>query len=60
MFEKVLLPTDFSPDSQRILGYVRDIPGIRKVTLLHVAEASSPLLREPDPGPQTKKIPGFS
>jgi len=54
MFEKVLLPTDFSPDSQRILGYVRDIPGIRKVTLLHVDKASTPLLCESDPGPQTK------
>ena len=54
MFEQVLLPTDFSPDSQRILGYVRDIPGIRNVTLLHVAEASTPLRRESDPGPQAK------
>ncbi|MDP3396932.1 MAG: universal stress protein [Methanoregula sp.] len=54
MFEKVLLTTDFSPDSQRILGYVRDIPGIIKVTLLHIVEASNPLQRELDQGPQTK------
>jgi nucleotide-binding universal stress UspA family protein len=52
VFEKVLVPTDFSPDCQRILGYVRDIPGIRNITLLHVTETSSPLQQEP--GPQTK------
>ena len=40
MFEKVLLPTDFSPDSQRVLGYVKDIPGIQKVILLHVVDAT--------------------
>jgi nucleotide-binding universal stress UspA family protein len=54
VFEKVLLPTDLSPDSQRILGYVRDIPGVRKVTLLHVVKTSEPLLRDPDQDPQTK------
>ncbi|MDO9033615.1 MAG: universal stress protein [Methanoregula sp.] len=54
MFEKILLPTDFSPDSQRILEYVWDIPGVRKVTLLHVVEAHTPLQRELDQGPQTK------
>ena len=40
MFEKVLLPTDFSTDSQRVLGYVKDIPGVRKVILLHVVDAT--------------------
>lgn len=54
MFEKILLPTDFSPDSQRILEFVRDIPGVRKVTLLHVVEAPTPLRRELDQDPQTK------
>jgi len=42
MFGKVLLPTDFSPDSQRVLGYVRDIPGVSEVLLLHVVDASRP------------------
>jgi len=42
MFEQVLLPTDFSSDSRRILAYVRDIPGIRNVTLLHVVDPTSP------------------
>lgn len=40
MFEKVLLPTDFSPDSQRVLAYMKDIPGVRNVTLLHVVDAT--------------------
>lgn len=40
MFEKVLIPTDFSPDSQRILWYVKDIPGVREVLLLHVVDAT--------------------
>ena len=40
MFEKVLLPTDFSADSQKVLGYVKDIPGVREVILLHVVDAT--------------------
>jgi nucleotide-binding universal stress UspA family protein len=42
MFEKVLLPTDFSPDSQRVLDYVEDIPGVREVIILHVFDATRP------------------
>ncbi|MDO9550485.1 MAG: universal stress protein [Methanoregula sp.] len=51
MFEKVLLPTDFSSDSQRLLVYVRDIPGVRKVTLLHVVKPPTPSQREFDQDP---------
>jgi nucleotide-binding universal stress UspA family protein len=51
MFEKVLLPTDFSPDSQRVLGYVKDIPGIREVLLLHVVDATHPSRRGWEHGP---------
>jgi nucleotide-binding universal stress UspA family protein len=40
MFEKVLLPTDFSHDSQSVLGNVKEIPGIREVILLHVVDAT--------------------
>lgn len=40
MFEKVLLPTDFSVDSQKVLGYVKDIPGVQNVILLHVVDAT--------------------
>lgn len=52
MFEKVLLPTDFSPDSQRVLAYVKDIPGVRNVTLLHVVDATHPSRRGRDQDPQ--------
>jgi nucleotide-binding universal stress UspA family protein len=51
MFEKVLLPTDFSPDSQRVLGYVKDIPGVREVLLLHVVDATHPSRRGWEHGP---------
>jgi nucleotide-binding universal stress UspA family protein len=40
MFETVLLPTDFSSDSERALGYITDIPGVRKVILFHVIDAT--------------------
>lgn len=52
MFEKVLLPTDFSTDSQRVLSYVRDIPGVREVLLLHVVDATHPSRHGWDHGPQ--------
>ena len=51
MFEKVLLPTDFSPDSQKVLSYVRDIPGVREVLLLHVVDATHPSRHGWDHGP---------
>jgi nucleotide-binding universal stress UspA family protein len=52
MFEKVLLPTDFSADSQRVLGYVGDIPGGREVIILHVFDATRPSRRGWDHSPQ--------
>lgn len=52
MFEKVLLPTDFSPDSQKVLSYVQDIPGVREVFLLHVVDATRPSRHGWDHGPQ--------
>ncbi len=51
MFEKILLPTDFSPDSQKVLGYVKDIHGAREVILLHVVDATHPSRRGWDHGP---------
>jgi nucleotide-binding universal stress UspA family protein len=42
MFEKVLLPTDFSKDAQELLACVGDIPGIKEVILLHVIDATHP------------------
>jgi len=52
MFEKVLLPTDFSADSERVLGYVKDIPGIREVILLHVVDATRQSVKGWTHGPQ--------
>jgi nucleotide-binding universal stress UspA family protein len=52
MFEKVLLPTDFSPDSERVLGYVKDIPGVEEVTLLHVVDATRPSRKGWDHNPE--------
>jgi nucleotide-binding universal stress UspA family protein len=52
MFEKVLLPTDFSGDSHRVLEYVRDIPGIRKVILLHVVDATRQSIQGWTHGPE--------
>lgn len=58
MFEKVLLPTDFSSDSEKVLEYVRDIPGVQKVFLLHVVDATRASLRgwEHDPKIENAKI----
>jgi nucleotide-binding universal stress UspA family protein len=42
MFEKILLPADFSSDSRRVLDYVGEIPGIREAILFHVVDATRP------------------
>jgi nucleotide-binding universal stress UspA family protein len=42
MFEKVLVTLDFSPDSQKILDQITEIPGIQEVVLLHVVDATRP------------------
>ena len=41
MFEKVLLPTDFSEYARKTMEYVNEIPGIREAILLYVAEEVS-------------------
>jgi nucleotide-binding universal stress UspA family protein len=43
MFEKVLVPTDFSEYAQKMLDCVGEIPGLKEVVLLHVVDASNPL-----------------
>lgn len=48
MFEKVLIPTDFSKEAKKVVECVGDIPGIKDVVLLNVA-ARSPLARIWDP-----------
>jgi nucleotide-binding universal stress UspA family protein len=43
MYKKVLFPTDFSPYSEKILEWIREIPGIREVVLLHIVDTISSL-----------------
>lgn len=50
MFEKILVPTDFSKYSQKVLECVSEIPGVTDVALLHVIDATDPLARVWDPG----------
>jgi len=42
MFEKVLVALDFSPDSQKILDHISEIPGVQEVVLLHVVDVGRP------------------
>ncbi|MDO9033616.1 MAG: universal stress protein [Methanoregula sp.] len=42
MFEKVLVALDFSPNSQKILEHIAEIPGIKEVVLLHIVDATAP------------------
>ena len=46
MFEKVLIPIDFSRYTGRMIECITKIPGIREVVLLHVLDASNPKLLE--------------
>jgi len=46
MFEKVLVPADFSEYAMKMLDCIREIPGIEEVVLLHVVDASDPLALE--------------
>jgi len=46
MFDKVLVPLDFSEYSQKILDHISEIPGIKEVVLLHVVDATRPLKLE--------------
>lgn len=51
MFEKVLIPTDFSKYSQKVLECVKELPGVKNVVLLHVIGPADPLARVVwDPG----------
>ena len=46
MFEKVLIPTDFSRYSRKIIECIAEIPGTKEVVLLHVLDASNPMFLE--------------
>ncbi|NYT02682.1 MAG: universal stress protein [Methanosarcinales archaeon] len=50
MFEKILVPTDFSKYSQKVLECISEIPGAKEIVLLNVVGPSDPLARVWDPG----------
>jgi len=43
MFDKVLIPTDFSKEAQKVLECVGEIPGLKEVILLNVVDAGNPM-----------------
>ena len=43
MFEKVLIPTDFSRYAHKMLECIAEIPGLKEVVLLNVLDASNPM-----------------
>jgi len=51
MFEKVLVPTDFSEYAQKTLECIGEIPGIKELMLLHVVDATHPSKRGWTHGP---------
>lgn len=55
MFEKILVPTDFSKYSQKVLECVSEIPGVKEVVLLHVIGPADPLARVWDPGAKAQE-----
>lgn len=54
MFEKVLIPTDFSRYADKVIECVAEIPGIKEVVLLNV-KARDPLARVWSPGDENKE-----
>lgn len=42
MYEKILVPTDFSGYTQKTLQCIGDIPGVKEVVLLHIVDATHP------------------
>jgi nucleotide-binding universal stress UspA family protein len=54
MYEKVLIPTDFSKHTNPILECVGEIPGVKEVVLLHIV-AGDPLARVWSPGDKIKE-----
>jgi len=50
MFETVLVPTDFSKYSQKVIECVGGLPGVKKVVLLNVIGSADPLARVWDSG----------
>ncbi len=53
MFEKVLIPTDFSSYAQKVVECIGEIPGVKEVVLLNVV-GRDPLARVWDPVAEVK------
>lgn len=53
MFEKVLIPTDFSKNAHEVIRCIGEIPGVKEVVLLNVV-ARDPLARVWDPVAEVK------
>jgi nucleotide-binding universal stress UspA family protein len=43
MFQKVLVPTDFSRYAAKMTQCIGSMPGVREVVLLHIVDASNPM-----------------
>jgi nucleotide-binding universal stress UspA family protein len=56
MYQKVLFPTDFSSNSQKITGWIGKIPGIREVVLLHVMDTARSSKTGADPGEEIEHV----
>jgi nucleotide-binding universal stress UspA family protein len=56
MFQKILVPTDFSKYSQKVLECVRELPGAKEAVLLNVIGPADPLARVWDPGGRIEEI----
>jgi nucleotide-binding universal stress UspA family protein len=55
MFEKVLVPTDFSKHARKVIECVGEIPGVKEVVLLSVI-SRSPITRVWDPVAELKEM----
>lgn len=55
MFEKVLVPTDFSKHAQEVVKCIGEVPGVKEVVLMSVL-ARNPLARVWDPVAEEKEM----
>src|SRR5512147_302600 len=55
MFEKVLVPTDFSKHAQEVVKCIGEVPGVKEVVLMSVL-ARDPLARVWDPVAEEKEM----
>jgi nucleotide-binding universal stress UspA family protein len=54
MFEKVLVPTDFSKYAQKVVECIGELPGLKEIVLLHVVDATHPSKRGWTRGPEVE------